>query len=158
MKVLKNNFNNETTNLKPYQRKHICNNCESELEYEESDLKMGEYGCMYLTCPLCKYSNMIEDNEKSITLTVDNIEFPIHFHHVATSTGAVDCCNTEMVREHLHKAINYFRKHKDEYDYGHWITGNFYFHVHRYEGDENYEVTVSNDFYIADIPFEPEDY
>lgn len=160
MKVLKNNFEVVTNSTvdKPYPRIYICESCESELEYEESDLRMGEYGYMHLECPCCHHDNMIEDNENNITLTVDNIEFPIHFHHVSKETGAVDCCNNTSVKNYLQKAIKYFRKNKDAYDYGCWITGNFYIHVHRYEGDEQYTVTVSNDFYEIDIPFEEADY
>ena len=30
--------------------------------------------------------------------------------------------------------------------------------VHRWSGDEQYEVVVSTDFYNMDIPFEEEDY
>ena len=163
MKVLKNNYNiTETTTptmqYEPYPRKLNCENCGSELEYEKSDLRMGEYGCMYIDCPLCGCDNMLEDNEESITLTVDNIEFPIHFHHVSKETGAVDCCNTEMVREYIGKAVDYFRTNKEECNWGGWVTGNFYIHVRRYSGDENYEVTISNDFYHMDIPFDKKDY
>lgn len=165
MKVLKDNYST-TERIRedvkqeypPYPRKTVCENCGSELEYEESDLRMGEYGCMHLDCPLCGYNNMLEDNEHNITLTKDNIEFPVHFHHVSVETGSVDVCNTEGVRKHLKKAIEYFRNHKDEFDYGFWVTGNLYIHVHRYAGDELYDVTVSNDFYNMEIPFEDEDY
>ena len=162
MKVLKNNHDEtatiaaDTTN-KPYPRELVCENCQSELEYEESDLRMGEYGCMHLKCPLCGYDNMIDDNENNVTLTVDNIEFPLHFHHISTET-AVDICDNEHVKKYLYKAIDYFRKNKEEYDWGSWITGNLYIHVHKYSGDEQYDVVVSNNFYNMHIPFEPEDY
>ena len=49
-------------------------------------------------------------------------------------------------------------KNKDEFSWGGHLTGNLYINVHRYSGDEMYEVTVSNDFYHTDIPFESEDY
>lgn len=163
MKVLKNNYNEiatTATNIikKLYPRELTCEKCGSSLEYEESDLRMGEYGCMHLKCPLCGYKNMIDDNENNVTLTVDNIEFPLHFHHVSKETGAVDICNNEHVKSYLHKAIDYFRKNKEEYDWGSWMTGNLYIHVHKYSGDEQYDVIVSNDFYNMHIQFEPEDY
>lgn len=163
MKVLKDNYNEITTITtntikKPYPRELTCEKCGSSLEYEESDLRMGEYGCMHIDCPLCGYDNMIDDNENNITLTVDNIEFPLHFYHISKETDAVDICNNEHVKSYLRKAIDYFRKNKKEYDWGNWITGNFYIHVHRYSGDEEYQVIVSNDFYGMNIPFEPEDY
>lgn len=128
------------------------------MEYEESDLRMGEYGCMYLDCPVCGQDNMLEDNENCITLTVNNIEFPIHFHHISKETGAKDIFTNEEIKPYIRKAICYFRENKEEYDWGGWITGNLYIHVHRYSSDENYTVYASNEFYEAEIPFEEEDY
>lgn len=162
MKVLKDNYTksniNETIeNTKPYLRKIICEHCRSELEYEKSDLRIGFLGCAYLDCPLCNRENMIEDNENSITLSKDNVEFPTHFWHSSKNTGAVDCCNDEEVKNAINRAIDYFRKNKNEYN---WYTcyGNLYVSVTRYDGDESYEVAVSNDYYETSIPFEREDY
>ena len=161
IKVLKDNSKNievkEEKYIEPYPRKLICEGCQSELEYDESDLVMGEYGCMYVDCPICGEHNMLVDNEKSITLTVDNIEFPVHFHHVSVETGAKERCNTEEIRHELRRAITYFRKHKDEY---YWYTshGDLFLIVFRYSGDEEYFVMVTKDFYETYIPFEDEDY
>lgn len=163
MKVLKNNYNQTddtviTNQIEPYPRNFICDSCGSELEYEESDMRMGFLGCMYVDCPLCGCDNMLDDNEKNIILTADNIEFPIHFWHVSKEVGAVDCCNTKEIREYIHRAINYFRENKEECDWGYHVGGNLYINVHRYSGDRVYEVTVSNNFYEVEIPFEHEDY
>ena len=162
MKVLKDNYTKSNFNeyiaiAKSYPRKLICEHCGSELEYEESDLRMGFLGCAFLDCPLCGGDNMLEENEKTITLTKDNVEFPIHFWHTCKETGAVDCCSNEEVKNAINKAINYFRKNKNEY---HWYTciGNLYVSVNRYDGDECYEVTVSNNYYETSIPFEAGDY
>lgn len=162
MKVLKDNYTNSNINeiiknTKPYPRELICEYCGSSLEYEATDLRVGFLGCAYLDCPLCGRENMIEDNENTITLTKDNVKFPAHFWHASTETGAVDCCNNKEVKEAIHRAIDYFRKNKNEYN---WYTcyGNLYVNVNRYDGDESYEVTVSNDYYETSIPFEEEDY
>lgn len=162
MKVLKDNYTQSNIdeaaeNTKPYPRKMICEHCGSELEYEESDLRVGFLGCAYLDCPLCDGENMIEENENTITLTKDNVEFPAHFWHTSKETGAVDCCNNEAVKNAINRAINYFRANKDEY---HWFTatGNLYVDVSRYEGDESYEVVVTNNYYDTFIPFESDDY
>lgn len=162
MKVLKDNYtkpniNEATENTKPYPRKIICEHCGSELEYEKSDLRIGFLGCAYLDCPLCNGDNMIEDNENTITLTKDNIKFPVHFWHTSKETGAVDYCNHEEVKKAVYRAIDYFRKNKNEYF---WYTccGNLYVGVNRYDGDENYWVIVSNNYYETYIPFEREDY
>lgn len=165
MKVLKDNYNEETVRentkrIVPYPRTLTCEKCNSELEYEKSDLRMGLYGCNHIDCPLCGYDNMLDDNEENIVLTVDNVDFPIHFFHTSVDTGAVDRCNNEEIRKCIRKAVDYFRRNKDEdsLDWGGHITGNLYINVHRYSGDENYEVTISNDFYETYIPFEQEDY
>lgn len=162
MKVLKNNYNESCVEkiveqVQPYPRKLFCEKCRSELEYEKSDLKMGFLGCMYLNCPCCGYDNMLEENEGTITLTKDNIEFPTHFWHTSTSTGAKDCCNDKEVKECIQRAIKYFRENKEEFA---WSTeyGNLYIAVYKYDGDKSYEVTVSNDFYTTSIPFESVDY
>ena len=161
IKILKDNSKNievkEEKYIEPYPRKLICEGCQSELEYDESDLVMGEYGCMYVDCPICGEHNMLVDNEKSITLTVDNIEFPVHFHHVSVETGAKERCNTEEIRYELCRAITYFRENKEETDWHTW-SGNLFVFVHRWSGDEEYEVVVSKDFYNMEIDFEDEDY
>ncbi len=163
IKILKNNYKKEIIPkenikvLEPYPRKLVCEGCESELEYDESDLVMGEYGCMFLDCPICGAHNMLEDNEHSITLTVDNIEFPVHFHHVSKETGAIDRASVDEVRSEIKRAINYFRENKEEYSYYTW-SGNLFVMVYRYSGDEEYSVIVSSDFYNMEIPFEEADY
>ena len=163
MRVLKDNYNNNNIpnprhiEYEPYPRKMTCECCGSELEYEESDLYMGTYGCMHIDCPCCGADNMLDPHEKNITLTKDNIRFPLHFHHVCVENGAVDCCE-EYFPEYINKAIDYFRQNKDEIFYGSHITGNFYIGVRRWDGDGVYDVTVSKDFYTMDIPFEKEDY
>lgn len=161
MRVLKDNYKKEikaAAETEPYPRKHICEFCSSELEYEESDLRMGEFGCMHFFCPVCNSDNMLDDNEHNIVLTVDNIEFPTHFHHTSVETGAKDCCNNEEVKNWIRKAIEYFRNNKEDYDYGGHVFGNLYINVHRWSGDEMYEITVSKDFYTMEIPFDTEDY
>jgi hypothetical protein len=165
MKVLKNNFNeiavaHETKmDFKPYPRLFTCENCDSELEYEESDLRMGVLGCMHLDCPLCGYENMLEDNESNIELTKDNVRFPVHFFHTSKEDGAVDICDNEHVKKYINDAINYFRENKDDNDFDyHVATGNLSVHVRRFEGDEDYYVEVTNNYYNTYIPFESEDY
>ena len=117
MKVLKNNYNQEIKQTKqviPYPRNIVCEKCQSELEYEESDIRVGVYGLAYLNCPLCKHENFLDEDEHEITLTMDNVEFPVHFHHTSTE-NAVDCCNNENVKKYIREAINYFRTNKEEF-------------------------------------------
>ena len=160
MKVLKDNYNK--TNIvsmptAPYPRHLTCEWCNSDLEYNKEDLRMGAMGCNYIDCPLCGGDNLLDDNENNIDLTFDNIEFPTHFWHSSKETGAVDICNTDEIRKELNRAKEYFRMYKDEFDW-HVQCGNLSIHVHRYSGDEIYDITLSNDFYTTEIPFEREDY
>lgn len=160
MKVLKNNYNKENTYIKEeveeYPKMLVCDTCGSELEYEKKDMRIGSLGCAFVDCPCCGRDNLIDD-EDGVTLTKDNVEFPTHFFHTSKETGAVDCCNNEEIKKYIYKAIDYFRKNKDEY---HWFaaTGNLRVDVTRYEGDESYEVVVTNNYYETSIPFEREDY
>lgn len=159
MKVLKNNYKREECVKKAvniYPKKLVCDTCGSELEYEESDMRIGALGCVFVDCPCCGRDNTIDD-EEGITLTANNVEFPTHFWHTSKETGAVDFCNNEEIKKCVYEAIDYFRKNKNEYD---WFCcyGNLYIEVRRWEGDENYEVVVTNNYYDTYIPFEEEDY
>lgn len=158
MKIINSTRINNLAKAKPYPRRLICDYCDSELEYDESDLYMKEYGCMYVDCPVCGHSNMLVENEHSIILTKDNVVFPLHFHHISKDDGAVDNCNEETVRKYIDEFIRYLRNHHDEYFCGGYVNGNTYVIVERFDGDNDYEVTVSNDFYQTYIPFDNEDY
>ena len=157
MKVLVNKCNKAHIKeiVKPT-KKLICEYCGSELEYEESDVRIGAFGCACIDCPCCGKDNTLYE-EDGITLTKDNVEFPAHFYHTSKETGAVDCCNNEEVKKYINKAIKYFRENKDE---NNWFccTGNLYIDVSKWEGDENYWVVVSNNYYDTYIQFEEEDY
>ena len=161
MRVLKNNLNNgfdkTTNNIKPYPRKLICEMCGSELEYEESDMRMGEYGYMFIDCPLCKCDNMLEDNEKNIILTSDNIEFPTHFYHVSKENGAVDMCNNEYVKKYIREGVDFLRVNKDEWRWS-VRSGNLCISILRLDDEESYDIVLTNDFYAIDIPFETVDF
>lgn len=162
MKVLvdnykKNDYVEMNRRIDSYPRKMVCECCNSELEYEESDIKIGAFGCAIVPCPLCGSINFIDNSEKELTLTRRNIEFPTHFWHTSVETGAVDCCNHEEVKKAIYRAIDYFRVNKDAES---WLmaTGNLNVCVHRFEGDESYNVVVTKDYYETHIPFEEADY
>ena len=160
MKVLKDNCKKENTYIEEevtkYPRELICESCSSELEYEEEDIRIGALGCAFVKCPCCGRDNLIDD-EDGITLTKDNVEFPTHFFQTSEETGAVDCCNNESVKNAIERAIDYFRKNKNEF-YWFTATGNLYIGVSKWDGDEGYEVVVTNNYYETFIPFEREDY
>lgn len=164
MNVLKNNYEppinqNINTPIKaenPWPHDVVCEFCKSELEYDKSDMHVGQLGLYFLTCPCCG-EEICLDFEDPVILTVDNVDFPIHFHRTSVETGAVDICNNQHIREYLRNAIEYFRKNKHEYE---WFVecGNLYIGVRKFESDEMYDVMITNDYYSTVIDFQLEDY
>lgn len=109
MKILKDNYNVKRVvedDRNNYPRKMVCERCESELEYEESDITNGAWGCAIVPCPCCGNENFLDDGEHDLTLTMDNVEFPTHFSHTTEANGAVDVCNNEEIKKYLCQAIN----------------------------------------------------
>ena len=97
------------------------------------------------------------DEMEGITITKDNISFPIHFIRTNKNVrNVVEVSSGEIIKE-IKKGIEYFRANKDEFN---WYTsyGDLFINIYRYEGDENYFILVTQDFYESYIPFEKEDY
>ena len=117
---------------------------------------MGALGCMHLSCPCCGHSNMLDEDEDSITLTANNIEFPTHFFHTSKE-NAVDLCNNDEIRKRIQDAIAFFRKHKNEFVCT-TECGNLFLSVFRNDEDGDYCVVVTNNYYETYIPFESQDY
>lgn len=161
IKIIKDNSKNNQLKIEDEIRKFpikaICEYCESELECEESDISIGEYGCAYFHCPICGKDSFIDNEDIDLKLTIENLKFPAHFHHTCVENRAVDNLNNETVKKFVRDAIAFFRKHKDEFA---WVstTGTTSVYVYRLTGDEAYEVHVSGDHYETMIPFEPIDY
>ena len=158
MKVLVNrHVKNNNEESVTYPKKITCEKCNSELEYEKSDIVIGAYGCPHILCPLCNYDNLLYDEEEELILTKDNVKFPTHFSYTSKETGAVDVCNNTEIKSYINRAIAYFRKNKDEFCW-YAATGNLIIFVCRYDGDENYWVVVADKHYDTYITFEKEDY
>lgn len=156
MKVIENNYKNKTKPVKNIPESIIayCNNCESKLEVTEEDTHIGWLGARFVTCPCCGEESML-DEMKGITLTVDNIEFPVHFLRTNKNTGAKEIEDWKIV-DNIKKAITYFRNNKNEWC---WYTshGDLFLVVFRNEEDDEYFVLVTKDFYDTYIPFADED-
>lgn len=134
----------------------ICDKCDSELEIVEEDTHIGWLGAKFVTCPCCGEDTMIDELE-GITLTKDNLEFPVHFNRTNKDLRKVVEVKSDEIIRNIKRAITYFRKNKDEWS---WYTsyGDMFLNVYRFSGDEEYSVVVSKDFYETCIPFEKEDY
>lgn len=42
-----------------YPKRHICDECGAELEYDKEDVHIGWLGCKYVTCPNCNRETML---------------------------------------------------------------------------------------------------
>ena len=158
MKVLENRYNaKEVKGEKiPDVLTIHCNECDSELEITENDTHIGWLGARFITCPCCGEESMVDELE-GITLTKDNLEFPIHFNRTTKGLRHIVEVHSDEIINGIKKAITYFRENKDEWN---WYTshGDLFLSVYRYPDDEDYFVLVTKDFYETYIPFEREDY
>ena len=97
------------------------------------------------------------DELDGITLTKDNLKFPVHFNRTTKGLRHVVEVHSDEIINGIKKAITYFRENKDEWN---WYTshGDLFLSVYRHPDDEDYFVLVTKDFYETYIPFEREDY
>lgn len=158
IKVIKNN----------YQKEHIeeaktnnsikinCDKCDSELEITENDTHIGWLGARFITCPCCGEESMVDELD-GITLTKDNLKFPVHFNRTTKGLRHIVEIKSDEIIKEIKRAITYFRENKNEW---HWYTshGDLFLSVYRHPDDEDYFVLVTKDFYETYIPFEREDY
>lgn len=158
MKVLKNNYNTEEVikEEKPDVLTIRCSECDSELEITEKDTHIGWLGARFIKCPCCNQEALVDEFE-GITLTKDNLEFPIHFNRTTKGLKNIVEIDSDKIIKEIQRAITYFRENKNEWN---WYTsyGDFFINVYRYDEDEEYFVLVTKDFYETFIPFEREDY
>ena len=158
IKIIKNNYKSQPKkeSVKNNKIRIHCSECDSELEITEEDTHIGWMGTRFINCPCCGEEAMIDELE-GITLTKDNLEFPVHFIRTAKGLRHVVEINSDEIIKEIQRGITYFRENKDEYC---WYTshGDLFLIVFRYSGDEEYFVMVTKDFYETYIPFEREDY
>ena len=158
IKVLKDNSKNievkEENTMFPLKIK--CSQCDSQIEIVEEDTHIGWMGARFISCPCCGEEAMVDELD-GITLTKDNLEFPVHFNRTTKGLRNVVEVNSDEIINGIKKAITYFRENKEEWN---WYTsyGDLFLSVYRHPGDEEYFVMVTKDFYETYIPFEDEDY
>jgi len=133
-----------------------CGNCSSELQIDREDVEEGYLGMAMVRCPVCGAKIFMTDygiDELDIEINVDNIKIPQNFYHFSPE----ETFDEEELRKTIKRLIGFLRKNPDHFDA--WSSGaNYFVHVHNFPGDENYEVTIANGYYNAEIPYEPIDY
>ena len=148
MRVIKNNVNKSD-----FPKKIECENCGSELEIDESDVKIGYIGLYYVDCPVCNKQAYIYDLD-GINVIKDNIKFPDHFYHFGDGGKRLDDVEIE---EYIREGIEWHRKNPNQFvwDGG---TGDSDIAIYNYPGDEMYRIVVAKGYYSCEIKYETEDY
>ena len=99
IKVLKDNSKNievkEENTMFPLKIK--CSQCDSELEIVEEDTHIGWMGARFIRCPCCGEEAMVHELD-GITITKDNLEFPVHFIRTAKGLRNVVEVNSCEIR------------------------------------------------------------
>lgn len=158
IKIIKNNYKIQPNEelIKNSKIRIHCSECDSELEITEEDTHIGWMGARFINCPCCGKEAMVDELD-GITLTKDNLEFPVHFNRITKGLRNIVEVNSDEIIKEIQRGITYFRVNKDEY-YWYASYGDLFLIVFRYSGDEEYFVMVTKDFYETYIPFEKEDY
>ena len=157
MKIINNNCSiKNVVKEEPETVNVFCESCGSELEITKEDTHIGWLGARYFTCPCCGEESFVEEFE-GVTLTIDTLRFPEHFHRTNEKLRNVVAATNSELMNSIKVAIDFFRANKDKWS---WFTmyGDLFLQVYRFEGDEEYTIIVSKDHYEATLPFEAVDY
>ena len=137
MKIIKNLCVNNNT------KRVTCYNCKSELEITNDDLEVGKYGLKYFVCPCCGECSYIEEDEDSITLTEDNLNFPQHYDNFKKENVSDD-----MINKLVKKSIEQL-KYEQVGNYVTRETGNVFVGVFKHE--DGYDIVVTKNYYETHI-------
>ena len=140
MRLIKSN------NIEPeYPKRHICDECGAELEYNKEDVHIGWMGCEYVTCPAC-------DKETAVSDRVYPPTWKVTFHHVSSEIDAVDI-KDDKIKKCVDEAVKYLCS--DE-----WKLNEFYFKkvgnllVLGVKWEDSVDIYVAKDYWEDSIAFE----
>lgn len=143
MRLIKSN------NSEPeYPKRHTCDNCGAELEYDKEDVHIGWMGCEYVTCPAC-------DKETAVgECRVQPPTWKVTFYHTCSDNGVFDVPDHEIgvYVDRLVKALC-----SNEYEPGDSMftcTGNLLILGRKWE--DSVDIYVTKDYWEDSIF--PEDY
>ena len=91
-----------------------CEDCDTKIQYEEEDIKYGEFGIPYLKCPVCN-KNINLDNEEDLKLNFNNIEYPTHFYHFDGKKGVE--IDNKQINIWIKELLNRIKKENKNYDF-----------------------------------------
>ena len=143
MRLIKSN------NIKSeYPKRHTCDECGAELEYDKEDVHIGWMGCEYVTCPACGRETMVGE------CRVQPPTWKTTFYHTSTETGAVDIKDTE-IQVYVDRVVKSLCSEK-------WKPGEFYITstgnllVLGVKWEDGVDIYVTKDYWEDNIA--PEDY
>ena len=149
MKIIKDNRNKQLSD------ECTCQNCGSILLIDDDDIYKDEFNDSYWKCPLCSERNYIEEP----VVTIETIEYPKSFNNFLSISkgGTAVEIGKEEINKWVKECLEFLRDNPDE-PFKYIASGNTTVIAFRHDGDEEYYVIVSNDYYDCYIPFEDEDY
>jgi hypothetical protein len=122
--------------------------CGAELEYLPSDVHVGAFGSMFVTCPVCE-EEMLLDEEDPMVLTVENVEWPKHFSLPHKSDFDI---SDKEIQEWVKQCLK-LAESDIIYPNGSFVRmacGNTMVSIQKYE--ESYEVYVTKSYAETSIP------
>lgn len=154
MQIIENNFNKseKVEMLKVY----TCEHCKSKIQVEESDKTIGVLGLKYFICPCCNRENCTDEN---ISLTKDNIEYPLHFyvsHKNKCDCNTVDDENNEKITQEIRRMCNLLWNNTDltyTYTQAYGVT----IFVLNMAGDGVYDIYVCRNVDESNVASNPDD-
>lgn len=143
MKIIKDNYKKED-NKKEYNV--VCEYCNSELFIEDSDITVGDYGMGRIICPCCGNETYPEELSDFVTLTKDNIKFPIHYAKFGKSNGCVKLSD-EAIDKEVRRLLQTFDDNDDNDWFRYWASGDTIIFVMKLVGDGEYNIYVCKNYY-----------
>ena len=122
----------------------FCDECQAELEIEESDVFVGEFGCYMFKCPCCNETSPINEFDRN-TLPIFRKTF---FHYSATKDGTVQSKHIpdNEVQKMIDKCV--YRLVSEDVETGEYTmeaTGDTVVYAFKYE--DCIEILVTQDYY-----------
>ena len=122
----------------------MCENCQAELEIEESDVFVGEFGCHLFKCPCCNETNPIDGFDRD-TPPIFRKTF---FHYSVTKDGTVKSKHIpdnevqEMIDKCVHRLIS------EDVEAGEFsVQGRGDTVVYAFKYEDCIEILVAQDYY-----------
>lgn len=135
-------------NKSEWPKRHICDECGAELEYDAADIHVGWMGCEYVTCPNCNKETAIGDKR------IQAPTWKATFHHTTSAENAVDIPDHE-VQTYVNKVVKNLCS--DKWEVGQFsmtFTGNLL--VFGVKWEDGIDIYVTKDYWEDNLF--PDDY